>query len=161
MAKRWLVLVLGLTIAASGACSSGRAADSVPADCPTATSAPDPITHAGGALVESEGVQSAIVCRYDGSNQLRQSANVTDSSQLATLISGINDGEPLPKGPISCPMMDGSSYTISFTRGLRSGDAIVVQASGCRTVQHGSVGHWATDSLMTNLSSIAGAREVP
>jgi len=144
-----------------GACSTGPAADPIPSDCPTTATAPDPITHAGGLLVEPDGVQAAMVCRYDGSSHLRQSANVTDASRLAALTSEINDGEPLPKGPISCPVMDGSSYTIYLTRGGGSGDAIVVQPSGCRSVQHGRQGHWATDPLLQHLSSIAGAREVP
>jgi hypothetical protein len=156
---RAAALVVSLFVLCS--CSGGRMDDAVPAECPVNAAAPNPITRAADPLVEPEGVRSAMVCRYDGGAHLEQSGVVTDPSPLDSLISEINAGEPLPAGPISCPVMDGSTYTIYLARGERSREAVVVQASGCRSVQRGRDGHWATNALITRLSSIAGANEAP
>ena len=164
------VVAVGLLmLAGCGSTAVDATRTSVPDACPERVGPPPPAQGAAGPLVSGRGIESVVVCRYSGSNTpttdgrpsqpgvLQQSATVTDASTIAEVAGAVNDGDQWPSGPINCPMDDGRSYELFFHHATSTGEAIVVEASGCRSVQNDSRSHAATDQLLGTLTSIVGA----
>lgn len=173
------MLIVGVTAACSG--GSGSPATQAPAALDAATLAPaevdcaphvdpaPPITTIDAiTLVQGEGVDSVLVCRYSGTNtpsnatpgqagQLQQSGTLTEPAAIAALVAAVNDGPPLLSGKHSCPMADGRSYQVLFQYQTGPVKTIDVEPTGCRSVQDKAKGHAATDTVLALLTAAAGA----
>jgi hypothetical protein len=167
-----LAAVVGLLVLVGCGSSGVKITEtSVPGSCPEHVEPAPPTKGHAGPLVSAAGIESVVVCRYSGSNtpttdgsssqpgNLQQSATVTDAPTVAELVGAVNEGEPWPSGPINCPMDDGRSYELFIHHPRPTGETVIVEASGCQSVQSGSRSHAPTDQLIGILTSIVGAAQ--
>lgn len=134
------IVVIGCAGSAAG---TGAAAgnSTSPAGCPARAPAVVPVAPVSNGPVLSGTVAGLRLCRYGSlpASRLRGQHFTRSGALIRALVEQLNDLAPVPKGPTSCPIDNGSEVLLRARyRGGKSAD-VTIGLSGCRVVARGRV----------------------